>query len=305
MPNDEYVESARKQRESPNVLLLRVLQIRSGLPDSIILIFEGVDDVGPYEVWIKTLKDNFDYVPLPSAGKKQVLEFAKKSLSGDRPDGRLYFFVDHDFDGLRDVDPHNQIFCTHAYSIENYLCTLEALSSLLVDEFRLAGRQEAIDQIGALFQAARTGFAEAMRGANLRLYCANQHSLRDGNVDNKIRKYLIIEHDTVEGNTSADITHLIPLKREPTAAELAGAEQFFNNAPCFFSASRGKYSLSFFLVWLEALDRALNDNAFTLCDGQQANTKFRRHELNLRNLASRVSPPAELKCFFSSAFDVS
>jgi hypothetical protein len=305
MANDEYVENARKQRESPNVLLLRVLQIRSGDPDSIILVFEGVDDVGPYEVWLKTLKDNFDYVALPSTGKKQVLEFAQKSLSGDQPDRKLYFFIDHDFDGLRGVDAHNQIFCTHAYSIENYLCTLESLISLLVDEFRLAGRQKAIDQIVALFQSVKAGFAEATRGANLRLYCANQHSLRDGNVDNRIGRYLIIKHDTVEENASADITQLIPLRREPTAAELAVAEQFFNSAPCFFSASRGKYLLSFFLVWLEALDSALKNNAFAPCDGQEAKTKFRRHELNLRNLASRVSPPAELKSFILSAFDVS
>ena len=297
--NGDYVDNARRQRESPNVLRLRVLQIRSGHPDTIILIFEGVDDVGPYEVWLRMLASGLEYVPIPGSGKKQVLSFAKQCIDSEEFQNDILFFVDHDFDGLRGMRDHECIFCTAAYSVENDLCTDEVLHSILTDDFRMAGRKSVIDDTLSLFRSMCKMYIKHMREPNLRLFCASRHSLRDGNVENKIRKYVNIFFDNVELNTSANFRDLIPLKREPTIEEFSQAEEYFNESSDFMRASRGKFILGFLLVWLEQLHIAFTDGSLLPSDGDRITSRFRRNELSLRNLASRATPPEALAEFIS------
>ena len=301
----DYVENARKQRETTNVLRLRVLQIQSGYPDATIFVFEGVNDIGPYEVWFRILANVPQYIPLPGSGKVQILDFAKQVLDSEDFHCSLYFFVDHDFDGLQGRDPHPKIFCTSAYSVENYLCTSEVLESILIDEFRLAGRQAVINQVLELFGHVTEQYCQYMRGVNLRLFCGKLHALGNGNVDNKIRKYLNIEYCSIETNLATDMSSLIPLKREPTSEELAGAECFFHDQEKFLITGRGKLLLEFFFVWLEKIEEAFRNKSLLPLDGFDIKSKLHRNELSLRNLATRATPPIELKEFVHTHFSES
>lgn len=141
-----------------------------------------------------------------------------------------------------------------------------------------------------------------MRDVNLRLFCGTACSLRNGNVENRIRRYLKIEYNSIEKFPTADLGTLVPLKREPSAEELGDAERYFERAESFLAASRGKFLLDLFLVWLEELEAAFNSQELLPPDGLKVQCKFRRNELNLRNLATRAPPPAELRDFVRDAF---
>lgn len=303
MPSDtEYVERAREERHSPNVLRLRVLQIRSGRPGARILVFEGVDDVGPYEVWINSVVDKPDYVPLPSKGKRQVLAFAEQELHEREDSEEIYFLVDHDFDGLRGVDEHENLFCTECYSIENYLCCRQVLESILRDDFRLAERQLVVDQVIRVFERVLEEFRLSMLDANKRAYCGSKFGIRGGNIENRVRRYIQIGHDSVRVNPSIDLSNHVPLVRDPVPEELTEADEYLRGMERFISRSRGKFLLQFFCIWLEEIHEAFQGGSISAIDGAEVDSRFRRPELTMRNLASRVSPPGEIRVFLENCF---
>src|ERR1700730_10737157 len=115
---------ARISRNSGAVLKTELITIRSRNSAIPVLVFEGDTDVGPYSVWISRVRDGWNYVSLPGRGKDQLLDLRQR-LASDTTDVKrgVFFFVDRDFDDLRDQLPGPDIVCTDRYSIENYLVT--------------------------------------------------------------------------------------------------------------------------------------------------------------------------------------
>ena len=129
------VAAARESRHSPAVLKARILGIRSGDIDSWILVYEGKDDVGVYDVWVRAVLPDLAFYPLPGSGKSQVLSLRDNlSRSAEEVRSRILYFVDRDFDDLRGYPQGGDIFCTTSYSIENDLVNETVLRSILDDE---------------------------------------------------------------------------------------------------------------------------------------------------------------------------
>ena len=133
-------------KRSPAVLRLALLQVRGRFPDLKILVFEGVDDVGVYQEWIRRFRDGNWFRPLPGSGKTQLLGLLRQLVSeGSELLSDVRFFVDHDYDGVAETDRCPNLFVTDRYSIENYLCDRRVVDEILVDELRCATDVPALD----------------------------------------------------------------------------------------------------------------------------------------------------------------
>lgn len=133
-------------KRSPAVLRIALLQIRGRFPDLKILVFEGVDDVGVYQEWIRRFRDESWFRPLPGSGKTQLLGLLRQLLSeGSELLSDVRFFVDQDYDGVADADRCPNLFVTDRYSIENYLCDRRVVDEIIVDELRCATDFRALD----------------------------------------------------------------------------------------------------------------------------------------------------------------
>ncbi|MEH2552402.1 hypothetical protein V1283_009047 [Bradyrhizobium sp. AZCC 2262] len=219
-----------------------------------IFVFEGLDDVGPYSVWVGRCNDSTAFEPLPANGKDQILLFR----SNVRPHETylrlgIYFFLDRDFDDLKGYATGPDLFLTEMYSIENYLASERVLESILVDELKCAG--EPIDRALSLFHAAMESFFAAMSPANRRVFHARRLSigLKGSGIENRIAKYVVAELESARAITDSDsLKILIPLEREPDTGETTNIDIEFEELDPH-SRHRGKFILAFFLKWLDLL----------------------------------------------------
>lgn len=298
----ELVKQLRVGRSSGAVLKARLSQIRARNRTVPVFIYEGVDDVGPYAAWISRIDGDFLYEPLPGNGKGQVLNLRSR-LQHDRGGlgSAVYFFVDRDFDELRGQPAGPDIYCTQAYSIENYLVTDRVMNALLTDEFRCTADTDDRNAALALFRDVMTQFAATMHEPNRRLFRARKLGIRGkGNVTDAIGKYVEISlHSVGVLYTNDSLKDLIPLDREPTAEESLSVDQEFSQLTPP-TRHRGKYFLAFFLRWLELLASERRDGTTGLFSST-LDLKFTPQKLSLKALALHAHVPEGLAGFIGAA----
>lgn len=304
---DAYVASVREARSRSVVLKAQVISIRSSKPKVPIIVFEGITDVGAYDVWISKHSSTLNYLPLSANGKGQSIEFYSSVVDGKEPWQKLiYFIVDSDFDGLRGCKHSEKIFQTCSYSMENYLISPDALRSLLYDEFENASDIETNEKIIAHYEKVLNDVCLALTEANKRIYFAQNNKLGSGSKEEKIKKYLDISLSGVRcAHNADDLVELVPLTREPTEDEYNEINEYFSKIRSMTSQYRGKYLYSFFMDWIFLLaeDRKTGEVFFS----NKKNIKYGRGELTHRSLASRVRGPDKLGLFInkiSSDFSV-
>ncbi|MDP1520630.1 DUF4435 domain-containing protein [Porticoccus litoralis] len=297
MSADGYVDHIRSARKRKSVLKIKVLSIRSGDINAPIFIFEGKTDIGPYEAWIKRIDEDLSYKGLPAEGKAQVLEF-RESIR-DENLGPVYFFVDHDFDGLREYRPSSNIYCLDSYSYENYLVTNVVLESILNDEFECSVEPESIHSAQSLYSKVSASFCDAMKEANLRFFVAAKYDLKRGRVDNRINQFVSVFIDFVAKKYDSDrLNQLVPLLDEYSQDEFSSAEEFFLNICDPMKNHRGKYIFSFFLCWLDLLADARKAGTYPFL--ASASIKYNRAAMSPRSLAGRSKIPTGLSDFILS-----
>lgn len=294
------VEHLRSGRKRAVVLKLLLSQFRSRDQSSPVLVFEGPEDVGPYEVWIRRIVDDAIYEPIPANGKGQLLEF-RASLANDQNSlsNRVYFFVDRDFDELRGYPEGPDLFRTSAYSVENYLVTAKVLNGILLDEFKCAGDPNERESVTVCFSKVLKEFVEIMAAPNRRLFQAVQLGIRILHKEEKIQKYISVSVDEVTAIysevTAADT---IRLEREVLTTECTAINQQFDLLPPL-TRHRGKFALAFFLKWLDEL-AAERKNPKKGVFQKPCSITFSSAAITLRSLATRSEMPEGLREFISS-----
>lgn len=292
------VENLRLARQAPSVLKVKLSNIRSKYPDVIVLVFEGQEDLTPYTVWIRRIDGAFRFESIVSNGKGQVLGF-RAMLQSNRQNlkEKVYFFVDRDFDSLRDHSPGPDIFVTTKYSIENELVTTDVLRHLLGDLFYCGGDCEDRDQILALFRSVRKQFIEVMIAPNLRLFRGVQLKIPGRAIEDALAKYVRVSIRNVSVVFTEDsLRQLVPLEREARPEETAEIDaEFFVLHPLY--CRRGKFLYNFFIQWLNALaDARRNGDKSVFSDGAQRRG-YSREKVNLGALAAVSSLPEGLAQF--------
>ena len=293
------IQRARQGRTSAATLRTRLSNLRSRAPDCTVLIFEGPTDVGPFETWIHRIDGGFRYEPLPGDGKDQVLAL-RQSLSSDKVGLKegVFFFVDHDFDGLKGHPEGPDIYCTDSYSIENYLVSERVISSIVRDELRCAANKE--DEVRAVtaFRGSLQQFTAAMASVNLRIYRARCLGIRIASIEDSLPKYVAISVAAVTVlHTPASLVALIPANREPASGECIDIDTQFGSLDPVLN-HRGKFLLAFLMKWVELLAADRRSGTPTVFSAA-APISFSTSWLTLRSLSSRSELPAGLPAFIS------
>ena len=292
------IDAARRGRRSGAALKIRLAEIRSKAGTALVFVFEGRDDVGPYETWVGRIDESLEYIPLPGSGKGQLLDLRQR-LQRDQTGLRqnTYFFLDRDYDLLRTQTPDADVFCTHTYSIENCLVSKRILASILIDEFRLDQYRDRVVDILKHFDALLNDFLEIMREPNWFIYLRASTSARSGSISDQISAFVHIHWQSVSrAYTDDTLPDLIPVSCRSDSSSTE-ADTFARLDP--HTHYRGKHLLGFFLSWLDALSHAV-ENGDTSFFSERIAHKFNRGALTLRNLASRSELPRGLAEFIGT-----
>lgn len=297
MTDETLADRARRARNSGAELKIKVSNVRSRNPNALIAVVEGRSDVGPYRAWFRLIGYQFSLEFVAASGKAQILDF------GNRIDNDLtglgagtYMFVDRDFDGLRGQPPGDNIFCTGAYSIENYLVSAEVLKSILEDEFRCPAETHHRNEIIKLFHIIVQKFNNEITEANRRLFGASRLGIGGSGIEKRISKYVEIMPRTVRRKYGdRELKQLIVLDRELTGEEISDLDIEFQKLDPFFDY-RGKFLLNFFLKWLDELAEEKKKPDQTMFP-ESGGVGFSPANLSPRSLASRASIPDGLENF--------
>lgn len=296
---DALLPRMRAARRSRSVLKMDLVNLRADIPERVILAFEGVHDKGVYFTWLRRARPELDYEPFPCDGKTLVLELKKvvdEDLNGLKRG--VYFFVDRDFDDLRDIKPDSSIFMTDQHSIENYLVSEDVLNELLKNEFHCHAQPALRDTVIAKFSELYDEFLALTRDINFRLFCARKLGIETvAALPCKIGQLARIDLDTVATLPSPE--EAVALEREPTQAELDAMRPHFDELGGR-ERFRGKFALLFFLEWLRHLAASRVSGDSELFPDLPRNVKVRLHAITSETLATKSKLPEGLVAFAQS-----
>ena len=251
---DPYLAKLRAARHRPAVLKVKLAAVRSTNPNCLVFAFEGELDKGAYYQWVRRFRSELTYEPFPCGGKRYVLEF-REMLKRDLGDlgTRVYFFVDRDFDEFRGYDPDPATtFATDQYSIENYLVTREVLEELLKDEFHCHAEPAVRNACLSIFDQRLSEFLAATQAINLRLFIARKRGVElKKNLPTRINNIAEVTLALVKPN-SVGPEHIVVFDEQVSIDQFNVLKTEFDSLVPQ-KRYRGKFSLLFFMKWLELL----------------------------------------------------
>lgn len=295
---DPLIQRMRMARDSPSLLKLELARRRSTETTLPFIVLEGDDDKIIYTQWFGRLRPSLQYALFPCRGKGRVLELLDIIRRDATGLGRgVYFFVDRDFDGLKQRSPGTDIYMTDSYSVENYLVSDEVLDRLLQVEFHCHSCIETRHRILEIFNNYYDCFLEVTAPVNLRLFKARHCAFPTGGITDTLGKVASVSVGRVQAGT-ADPDEIIKIEGVFEKELEARLESDFASLDPRLSY-RGKFALAFFKKWLRDLGERHRpgDGLFEKIDNRSA---FRLDELTLNSLASKSGMPAGLLEYVSA-----
>jgi len=250
---DPAVRALVASRDTATILKLKLMTFRSTRPNVPICVFEGPDDKIAYYQWIRRIKPNFQYEPLPCAGKKNVLSL-RSMLHADLDNLRanVYYFIDRDFEYVDEIPANDDLFITETYSIENVVVSKEVLGNLLTNEFHCHTEPEVRTAILTAFDNVYNRFLETTKILNSKLFATKQHGLRIiAKPADQIGQIARVELNDVRAclPPAEDGIVCLPILTQEHITEIS--PQFEALEPR--TRYRGKFALLFFKRWIELL----------------------------------------------------
>jgi len=296
---ENLLEEMIAARERAVVQKTALITFRSFDPDTVVFVFEGVDDKIVYSKWIGRLRPDLRYEPLPCGNKKKALGLHDAVLRDRNGLGRgVYFFVDRDFDDLQDCQPHETIFMTDFYSVENYLVSPSVVEEVLKTDFHCHGRPDIRGPIISHFQKALSDFNQVSEAVNRRLFVARRAKLDTGSAPSKVKDFANISIEQVSGGPkSAD--ELIVYNSEPSPEKLSELHSKFDELSPI-ERYRGKYLKAFLDKWLELLSADYVADPSIHFSQISRVEKVKQSEFQLGGLASKSPVPVGLPDFLQT-----
>lgn len=294
----DLVKTLVESRESPAVLKLKLIQLRTRLPSTLIFAFEGDDDKLAYYQWIRRINPELVYEPFNCRGRNNVLllrEIVSRDMGGLKE--TIYFFVDRDFEDIG-TRIHRDLFITDAYSIENYLVSEDVLDELLKNEFHCDGEPDVRQEIITLFSKLYSKFLEYTKEANKILFvCKRSKCPVSGNVPDKIELIADIRLDDV-----CELDQPMQSRWKLTICIDDGKykslkEEFESLDPRM--RYRGKFALRFFMRWLHCLVMDRNSTASRLFTTASRSKSVNYSDISISALASKSRLPQGLSDFIN------
>ena len=290
------LERLRRARESRVVLQTRILSLRSGDKTTPIIVIEGSTDVPVYRCWIKSVRDDFNYLILPADGKRQILSYF--SREAERPE-KVYFIVDKDFDENKGFNEAPNVFCLDRYSVENYFMDVRVLESIIIEEFGVYDDEELVDSILVSYLRKVEEFLELMRLPNFYLYISAKEGIKKGRTTSQLSKLVTMDASgTLEAVFSEeDLAEILCIERAPTPEEIdRHGESYSQLTP--LKEYRGKFLFAFLKKWLEYLCSTAKKGIELFSEPRSFT--FNIQNLTFRALASRSELPSGFSDFIRS-----
>lgn len=289
------LESMRASRNSPHVALVSYNTIRSKNPNKIIFVFEGFEDLPYYETIYNRINREGSFSPLIAKGKDQVLGLRALLEKREEKDKMIRYFVDKDFDHLKEHPAGEDVYLTEGYSIENSLVSKEILQSLLLSEFKCCAdaEYEAIGKIEELYEKTLEQFFDEMRLANQAIFHARTNKIALKNIEDKITEYVQISLGEVSGKPN-DPYQLIGWPDDLGREILSSKELFDKLSP--HMDWRGKFIYSFFIRFLKLIKDDRTSDAPTYFT-KKSGVKYDPNGDVMRTLASLSVIPESLATF--------
>ncbi|PZO01986.1 MAG: hypothetical protein DCF28_09265 [Alphaproteobacteria bacterium] len=297
--DDPAVAALRAARQRPAVAKLELAKQRSASPDLPILAFEGDDDKITYFQWISRIRPGMKYVSFPCSGKGQLLAL-RSSLQSDVTGlaDAVYFFVDRDFDELREHAHGDDVFMTEMYSVENYIVCENVLDSVLQIEFHCHADKNVRNRVLEIFRSAYDAFLNATADINRQLYVARRLGIEIDPLPNKIGKIVQITL-TMDDAVAVETRQVIRPRSELPENGVADLIAEFDDLEPR-SRYRGKFAYFFFKRWLEELVLQNDEAERGVFSGLANRSAFRVSELTLNSLSSKADLPDGLVEFVAS-----
>jgi hypothetical protein len=295
---DPQLVAMKESLKSSSVLKIAILTIRSQLDEIPIFVFEGPDDKAAYSQWIRRNSPGLAYEPLPANGKDQALKLWD-SLIKDK-DGLIagiYIFVDRDFDDLKGRSPHQNLFMTERYAVENYVVCPYVLDEILKDELHCHAQPNLRRDVVNHFSQAYDSFLDIIKELNFTIYCARKLKIAIDSLPKKISKIASVNLGGVHPATPPCDT-IVELERKITIDESAEHRELFDALDPSLRY-RGKFLLLFFSKWIELLASERIHKTTPLMKTAGTITKVGASTFSIGSLASRSSFPDGLESFLS------
>ncbi len=302
MSDANIIEKMLKQANDAPTPLLQFNQLRSRYSDSWIFAVEGDNDVVFYQAALNRFGFDKDLKFLPCKGKTNVLKLLSTlQNSSVTSAAKTRFFIDKDFDGLKNHKQSDELYCTPTYSIENLMVDENILKQLLTSTFKCTGTEDSyVDIFVTLFKSRLEEFYKEIEPVNLKLFCVRKAEKECGSIDhNLVKKYLSISLDRVEKNQacSCKIETLLGIEEYPM--DCSGFHDEFKKLDKH-QHWRGKFLYEFFIKFLQLIaeDRSSPSGRYFI---DRRKISFQAGEISLELLSSKVNYPSCLLRFFESA----
>ena len=283
--------------DSTAVLRHSLILVRGRTPESILLVSEGVDDAGIWLEWARRALRSESFSSVPAAGKSQVLGlFAELTREGSELLLRTAFLVDRDCDGTRGI-VGARLFATDRYSVENYFVDEALVRDLLLDEYRCA-----LDD--AALNAAMTAFTRFL--ASARAWLAEPCAIFCAGVSASAR--MIGKPDRLHNLGTLDLDGLtghvvwsehIRFDPQPLEADVLPIHERLANDPSC-SQLRGKWLFSAVKRWLAILHEDRCAERPRVFGAQQRRIGQSPSQMSLRSFAGRSPLPANFGEFLTA-----
>jgi hypothetical protein len=298
-PEEEFVERVKSARRGTVVLKTRLVSLRSDLPDTVVLAFEGDDDKIVYGQWIRRVCPQLHYEPFPCGGKREAREL-KNALGRDLAQlgDNVFFLVDRDYDDLAGFDNIDRVFITDMYAVENYIVDDEVLDNLLRDDFPCHARPDARRLIVEAFRKDYQDFLRHTAAVNERLYIARRSEIRlTKRLPTSLRHLAVVEIGNVTpAGTKPE--ELVLYEREPTPEEVIEFAKAFKELNPNLRY-RGKFAIKFFHEWLKKLSEEYLAGEAGAFGRRMPEGAIRCAEFVLSNFASKSRLPNGLATFIN------
>lgn len=292
----DLVQRMRSARNTPAVHKTALATLRSSNSDCFIFLCEGIDDKKVYFHWLRSINQSIDYEFQVCNGKKYLLEF-RELLNRDTSglSKNVYFFVDHDFDGLRGHPPGDDIYLSDFYSFENWLVTSDVLNHILCIDIHCHSEPGVRGQILKEFEKIYSSFLEITKPYNERIFIASQLGINIKPLPKSINKLADVSLVSVNP-LKEELESIIKLEREPNPEEIEDCVRNFAEINPR-NGYRGKFAMLFFQRWIDLLGKdRKSDNSIFFKDVEKlaANANC---QLQLDSVAAKSLPPPLFRQF--------
>ncbi|MNK17386.1 hypothetical protein D3C87_355730 [compost metagenome] len=283
----------RATRESASTLKVELSNLRSKAPDLAIIVLEGKDDVGVFDTWIKRAAHDFMWEPFVTQRKKSSLHLRSilsRDLTGLRR--RVFFIVDHDYDGLGGQLPDTDVYVLPGHSIENFIATPKALESFLRSTLQLHSRPDLREKALTLFSKHMDSLCELLIDPCSTLWAARSSGATMIEAKENLIGRLFISSSQLGLKDGCTLDDLISYTGEISSTlKLEGIEFLRQNGALRWI--RGKYLMAFFEQMCQILHADLTSKSSSIF-GETLSIRLEAGSTSKARLASAVDLPSGL-----------